>query len=124
MNGLIRKNVEAGNQLDLPMLTIFAVKAGTGRSVAHALDFDLVAVGVSPEQALQKLRAAVKHHIEFGLKNGLLAQDIRIAAPMECWDKMVNANVTLGEDIEVDHQRIRTITKTVIDETEPSLTAA
>jgi hypothetical protein len=124
MTDNVQKIVEAGHQLDLPMLTIFAVKAGTSRAVAHALDFDLVAVGASPEVALQKLRAAVKHHIEFGFKNGLLAKDIRIAAPKECWDKMSNANVTLGEDIEVDHQRIRTITKTVIDETEPSFTAA
>jgi hypothetical protein len=111
-------------ELDLPMLAIFTVKASPTKAVAHALDFDLVATGVTSEQALTKLRAAVKHHIEFGFRNGLSKEDIQLSAPKECWDKIKNASLTLGEDIEVEHQRIRTITRTVIDETCSSFAVA
>jgi len=117
-------NTEAGRQLGLPMMTIFAVRTRAGRSVAHALDFDLVATAPSSDEALRKLRAAVKHHIEFGFKNSLCKSDIELKAPQECWDKIKDAPLTLGEDIEVDHHRIRTMTQTDIDETETSFTTA
>jgi hypothetical protein len=113
----------AGRQLSLPMTAFFAVKRTANRAVAHALDFDLVAVAPSAEQALQKLRSAVKYHIEFGFKNGLAAEYIEQKAPQDCWDKIYNCGFTLGEDIQVDHQRIRTMTR-VVDETEPSLAGA
>jgi hypothetical protein len=118
------KNTEAGRQLGLPMMTIFAVRAGVNRSVAHALDFDLVATGSSTEEALHKLRSAVKHHIEFGFKMGLCKGDIELKAPQECWDKIKNAPLTLGEEIEINNHRIQTMTRTAIDETEPSFTTA
>jgi hypothetical protein len=117
-------NTEAGRQLGLPMMTIFSVRSRAGRAVAHALDFDLVATAPTSKEALHKLRAAVKHHIEFGFKRTLCKNDIELKAPQECWDKMVDAPLTLGEDIEIDHHRIRTMTRTDIDETETSLTTA
>jgi hypothetical protein len=115
--------VPAGRQLILPMTAIFSVKKTANRAVAHALDFDLVAVGATPEQAIQKLRSAVKYHIEFGFKNDIDPGDIVNKAPSECWDKVYNGSFTLGEDIEVDHQRIRTMTR-VVDETESCSTSA
>lgn len=119
-----KMTMDAGSHLDLPMMAIFTVRTSNKRSVAHALDFDLIAVGSSHEDALSKLRAAVKSHIEFGFRKGLCKDDIQMRAPKACWDKIVNASLTLGEDIEVDHHRIRTITRTVIDETDRIATAA
>jgi hypothetical protein len=113
----------AGGPLGLPMTAIFTVKTSANRAVAHALDFDLVAVAPTSEEALLKLRSAVKHHIEFGFKYLLAGDEIRQSAPKECWDKVYNGSFTLGEDIEVNHQRIRTITR-VVDEPEPCSTGA
>ena len=113
----------AGRRLGLPMVTVFAVKRTASRAVAHALDFDLVAVAPTSEEALQKLRSAVQHHIEFGFNHGLPADDILQPAPPECWPTIYNGGFTLGEEIEVDHQRIRTFTR-VVDEAEPCLASA
>jgi hypothetical protein len=118
-------SLEAGRQLGLPMVTIFSVRKSGGRAIAHALDFDLVATGSTPTDALRKLRAAVKHHIEFGFKNDLSKNDIRLDAPKECWDRIKDAPLTVGEQIEIDNnQRIQTMTRTAIDDTEECLTTA
>lgn len=81
---------DAGRQLSLPMMTFFSVRTKGARTVAHALHFDLVATAPTKSEALRKLRAAVKHHIEYGLKNGLDQNDILLNAPKECWDKMMD----------------------------------
>jgi len=114
---------EAGRQLGLPMITTFSLHKSGGLAIAHALDFDLVATSETPGMALKKLRAAVKHHIEFGFRNGLHQNDIRLRAPQECWDRIKGAPLTLGEEIEIDNnQRIHT--QTAIDDTERCLTTA
>jgi hypothetical protein len=114
----------AGRQLGLPKTAIFSVKKTRTRAVAHALDFDLVAVAATPELALQKLRSAVKHHIEFGFEHALSSDTIEKKAPQVYWDRIYTGIFTLGEDIEVDHQRIRTLTTRVADEIESCLTGA
>lgn len=113
---------EAGRQLSLPMTAIFTVKTTSDGAVAHALDFDLVAVALTSHEALKKLRAAVKHHIEFGFKHNLKAEDIQMRAPEEFWSKGYNGTLTLGEDIEIDHQRI--LTRVLINEVEPCSTVS
>ena len=67
------------------MTTIFLVQNGKDRTVARALDFDLVTVAATADEALRKLRLAVKTHLEFGIKNGLCKEDIQVQAPEEFW---------------------------------------
>ena len=108
--------------LGLPMTALFSVRKCSGRIIAHALDFDLVATGANRAEALGKLRAAVKHHVEFGFRKRLSQQDILLRAPQEYWDKIKNAPLTLGEEIQIEDQRIQTFTtQTAIDENQPSL---
>lgn len=115
--------VPAGRQLSLPMIALFSVTRTSNRAVAHALDFDLVAVGETSEQAISKLRSAVKYHIEFGFTKNLADSEILQKAPDSCWEKLYNRGFSLGEDIEIDHQRIRTMTQ-VVDEVEPCASSA
>jgi ribosomal protein S13 len=118
-----RNTASVGTHLDLPMTTIFTVKETTTKAIAHALDFDLIATAESKSEALKKLRAAVKHHIEFGFKHGLSENEIQRKAPQDCWDKIKHSTFTLGEDIEIDNH-LRIVTRMVIDETQPSAVPA
>ena len=107
--------------LTLPMTTVFTVQRGMARSVARALDFDLVAVGPTDEDALLKLRLAVKAHVEFGIKNGLCKEDIQVPAPQEFWDILTpESSIRIGEPIQVDHRQIIPMVRLAIDETEGS----
>jgi hypothetical protein len=121
----IAKIPTAATVFSLPMTAVFAVKNTHDRSVAHALDFDLVAVAPTEAEAVRKLRVAVKHHIEFGLKNDFTL-DILQSAPEEYWAALtVDAQLSIGEPIEVCHHKMLTATKTTTEnEDNRSLTAA
>jgi hypothetical protein len=70
------------------MTATFGVqKREDGKIVAHALDFDLVAVSDTAERAIDKLRLVVKTYIEYGLNNNW-AQDIIFPAPDEFWERL------------------------------------
>jgi hypothetical protein len=106
-------------------MTVFSVRQCGGKTIAHALDFDIVAIGSDTDEAIRQLRSAVKHHVEFGLRKQLCDEDIRLRAPEEHWRRIKNAPVRIGEaiHIEVDGKSLEIIPNTT-DETEPSFTAA
>lgn len=54
---------------ELPMMSIIRYSEEPDGFVAHALDFDLVAVGTTEVEATEKIRWAIKAYIEYGLKN-------------------------------------------------------
>jgi hypothetical protein len=93
----------AGTPFSLPMMAIISVAIHPTRTVAHALDFDLVAVAETEKEALRKVRLAVKHHVEFGLRNSFNL-DILYKAPQAAWDAMTpDTALSIGEPIEIDH---------------------
>ena len=120
----LERTTPLSRRLGLPMSTIFSVRKCSGRIIAHALDFDLVATAATRPEALGKLRAAVKHHIEFGFRKNLTAEEILLRAPQEYWDKIKDAPLTIGEEIQIENQRIQTFTRTAIDENQPSFATA
>lgn len=108
----------------LPMMTVFHITNHPHATVAHALDFDLVSVAGSEQEAVTKLRIAVKHHIEFGIKNGI-ERDILMPAPDNFWNSLTpNSQLSIGEPLEVESHKIATAYRTTSDETELSLSAA
>jgi hypothetical protein len=111
---------------NLPMMAVFSIANHSDKSIAHALDFDLVSVASTEEEAIAKLRTAVKHHIEFGLRNNL-ERDIIFPAPQRFWDALTpHEKLSIGEPIEIDSCKMPTALRTVTDEkeTELSLSAA
>jgi hypothetical protein len=71
---------------ELPMTaTVTLCQDPAGNTVAHALDFDLVAVSDTVEKAVEKLCLAVKIYIEYGLSNGW-TDDIVFKAPPRFWE--------------------------------------
>ena len=69
----------------------------TGKTSAHALDFDLVCVADNQEEATRKIWLAVKSYVEFGLSNNW-ADDILFPAPTEYWDKLIGQQITVMAD--------------------------
>ena len=72
-------------EFQLPMTASILTYNECGKFIAHALEFDIVAVMGSREKAVQKLRTILKDHIEYGLKKGWQTM-ILSPAPKEYWD--------------------------------------
>jgi hypothetical protein len=70
----------------LPQLRVvhYLLSERDGKHVAHCLDFDLVCVGSSREQASQKLDNLVKAHIEYALDTGRVV-NLTTQAPTHFW---------------------------------------
>lgn len=68
-----------------PMLTF--LESTNGYHAVHSLDFDIVSVADSEEEAWRKTRIAVATYVEYGLNNGL-KEYIVFNAPKEFWDKI------------------------------------
>ncbi len=92
----------------LPMHTMFSIRYEGDSVIAHALDFDIVAVGKNEAQAVAKLRTAVKHYIEYGLHKGR-DSSILFSAPEEFWASITpESRISIGEDLQIDHVRMIT----------------
>ncbi len=92
----------------LPMHTMFSLSHKANEVVAHALDFDLVAVAKTEDEAVAKIRMAVKRHIEFGLNSGY-ERNILYSAPAEYWAKITpESSISIGEALEINHVRMIT----------------
>ena len=75
----------------LPMtMSILTYKDNDGQFVAHALEFDVVAVQSTLKKAVEKLRTSLKLHIEYGLNKGWESEIVK-PAPSEYWDLMTDA---------------------------------
>jgi hypothetical protein len=109
----------------LPMMTYFLFTKHPHGTVAHALDFDLVAVSRTQEIAATKLRKAVKAHVEFGIQHDL-TKDILFKAPDKFWAALTpSTTLSIGEPIQIESApMIRTAYTTKLDETELSSCAA
>jgi predicted RNase H-like HicB family nuclease len=79
---------------ELPMMSIIRYSEEQEGFVAHALDFDLVAVGTTEEEATEKIRWAIKAYIEYGLKN-YWEDHIIFRAPEALLDELSPENTTL-----------------------------
>jgi predicted RNase H-like HicB family nuclease len=80
-----------------------------GKFVAHSLDFDLVSVAGTEEEAFRKLRIAVKTYVEHGLSNNW-ADDIHFPAPTEYWDKFqYSKSMTTMDPIRVEDNRMMVV---------------
>jgi hypothetical protein len=84
-------NCKKGSRI-APMMKRFSLPAvltnliaTNGKCVAHNLDFDLVAVAPTEEEAWARLRLAVKTYVEFGLSKGW-EHSMLFAAPQEVRD--------------------------------------
>lgn len=99
------QSVPARQPFQLPMTAFTVTNVGPEGVVAHALDFDLVAVAGTREMATKKLRLAVKTYIEIGLSNGWV-DDILFRAPDEFWQTLTpDCPVSIGEPILIDDTR-------------------
>ena len=90
----------------------------TQKHVAHSLDFDLVCMGNTDEQAAENLRLAIKTYIEFGLSQGW-NEEIHFRAPQEFWDRLtLDTPLRLGPTIYIDNRSM------LVVQAEPSETVA
>lgn len=99
----------------LPMTAAFVsyTRAKDGKTVAHSLDFDLVAVAENEDQAFGRLRLAVKTYVEYGLSNNW-AEDIMFPAPTESWDGFAaSKSIQSMEPIEIEDDRMIVVRATV-----------
>jgi len=72
-------------QLPITGSVLVVSDAESGRTIAHALDFDIVCEADSVSAALDKLAVSIKTYIEYGLGNDL-TDGIFFPAPQEFWD--------------------------------------
>jgi hypothetical protein len=101
----------------LPMTATFSTHTREdGKAVAHALDFDIVAVSDTKDQAVEKLRLAVKTYIEFGLNNNW-SGDIIFPAPDEYWDRIPeDTPASFQPPIEIEDNRLFIVSAMVAHE--------
>jgi hypothetical protein len=96
----------ARRPFELPMTMVVTTCQDEEGFVAHALDFDLVAVAATEDGALDKVRLAVKTYIEYGITNNWEA-DIMFPAPKECWERIsTDTLIKMMEPITVMDRRL------------------
>lgn len=76
---------------NLPMMLTF-LECQNGHHSVHSLDFDIVSVADTEDEAWEKARLAVKTYVEFGISNGW-TEHIPFPAPQEYWD-MITPDVS------------------------------
>lgn len=100
----------------LPMnIVSLCYKSESGKVVGHSLDFDLVCVGETRDEAKAKLRLAIKAYVEYGLENELAAY-IRRPAASEYWDRILTSKISgETETIQILDRRLFTTCHEVND---------
>ncbi len=95
------------NSFRLPQTVTFCVSERTddGKWVAHALDFDLVAVSNTRAKAVDRPRLAVKVYVEYGLTNNWI-EDIVFPAPEECFTRLQGKTAEILSPIEIEDARM------------------
>jgi predicted RNase H-like HicB family nuclease len=96
---------------ELPMTSLVRFSQEADGFVAHALDFDLVAVGDTEDEATEKIRWAIQAYIEYGLKN-FWHDHILYGAPKEMNDISIETPVKLMEPIIVQDRKITLVRAT------------
>jgi predicted RNase H-like HicB family nuclease len=108
---------------DLPSVSVIRYSRDDDGYVAHALDFDLVAVGKTEEEATEKIRWAIKAYIEFGLKN-YWEEHIIFKAPEELELTPENVTLKIMEPIVVQDRKIGLARATPTHEPRPTSAVA
>ena len=91
------------NRFSLPAMLTNVIWTN-GKSKAHNLDFDLVTVAPTEDEALQKLRLCIKTYVEFGLSKGW-DNYIIFHAPKEILDQLKpNTPVQIMPPLEIASQ--------------------
>jgi hypothetical protein len=94
------------NPFRLPLSITFATCQREDKKwISHSLDFDLVSVADTKQEALAKVRLSVITYVEFGLMNNF-ASDIIFPAPDEYWERLDSKVVEMLPPIEVEDKRI------------------
>lgn len=76
------------NEFSLPTtLTTLSGRLRDNRYVAHCLDFDLLEIANTDEEAWSRLTRTIKTYVEFGLSKGW-NESIRHRAPQHYWDAL------------------------------------
>lgn len=90
----------------LPLTLTFTTAFTANSAVAHALEFDLVAVEATEEKALGKLRIMVELYIKHGVDRGWQDQ-LQFPAPQKYWDDLNEMDtVDRLSPIEADNQKL------------------
>jgi predicted RNase H-like HicB family nuclease len=110
---------------ELPLVSVIRYSREEDGFVAHALDFDLVAVGETEDEATEKIRWAIKAYIEFGLKN-YWEDHVIFRAPAEFANELSPENGTLKimEPIVVQDRTINLARATPNHEPRPATAVA
>ncbi len=69
----------------------YLVHEADGEKVAHCLDMDLVASGVTAGEATERLNDVVRFQVNYALKNGTQAS-LRSKAPARYWEMFSEAS--------------------------------
>jgi len=98
-------------KFQLPMtLTNTVCPREDGKTVARSLDFDLATVGANENEAIRRLRIAIKEYVEFGLGKGW-NDFILFDAPDQYRHKLTPLSlVEFGAPIEIANQERAVIT--------------
>jgi predicted RNase H-like HicB family nuclease len=106
---------------ELPMMSLIRYSQDEDGFVAHALDFDLVAVGETEDEATEKIRWALQAYIEYGLQH-YWDDHILFRAPEEMNDISSDTPVKLMEPIIVQDRKMTLVRATPTHE--PKATVA
>jgi hypothetical protein len=79
----------AGYSLPHIGLLHYFLSESDGKTIAHCLDLDLVALGRDHDEAAAKLYSLVKAHIELSLAT-LQVENLATRAPQSYWDQFAN----------------------------------
>jgi hypothetical protein len=103
---------------ELPTMSVILYSQDDEGFCAHALDFDLVAVARTKEEATVKIRWAIKSYIEHGLKN-YWEDHIIFRAPEEILKELTpgaQTSLTIMEPIVIQDRRISLVGATTTHE--------
>lgn len=108
----------ASKTFELPMMSVIRYSQDDEGFVAHALDFDLVAVGETEDEATEKIRWAIKAYIEYGLKN-YWQNHILCRAPKEMTNISMDTSLKLMEPIIVQDTKLCLARTSATNEAKP-----
>lgn len=85
----------------MPKLLNYLITESQGRTVAHCLDFDLVAVAGNIQKATHDLDELVRGQLRFIVKT-LTLTDLNFRAPQVFWDSYFNGPEVAKTHLELD----------------------
>ena len=102
-------------KFEVPTMSFIRFSQDDDGYVAHALDFDLIAVGATEAEATEKIRWTIKSYIEYGLEN-YWDDHILFRAPEPMNDISLETPIKLMEPIIVQDRKITLVRATPVDE--------